>query len=1011
MPRDSDLYDFFVSYARRDNVHGWINGFIEQLLAEHRKFSGGRELTYFFDRRDISSLSDWREQIYNQGLARSRLFLAFVSPGYFASEWCCREWRAWIDLEIAKHILTAGAAPIYIVEVPGFMSSPPLGEHKVAEQVARLCGIPPPHERLVEQASPVVRQLRNRQLTAVQPFYNEGLEALRRADLHTVLERLARDLDQRAQDVRLAAESETTIPPYNRRFSGRLEELVTVREQLKDDRAGVISGIHGLGGIGKTELAFTYAHAFASAYPAGRFLIECEGQSRLAAAMIGTGSFTALFREAISDEDRKRPESYFAALGGCLRERLDRLGHGLLVLDNVTDAALLRRQQIDQLTALGPKLHLLATTRLPPSGQGHWLTLGELKPDEALELLEKHRTFADESEREAARSIVRRLGGFALAVELVAAWLMVHESATYAGLSKGLGLEDLETFAGDADPRIDLRHNERRLHAVLMPTLATLQSAEQRAMEYASLLPPDLLPLPWLKELVTADFPELTRPGRFGDPWVELCRRIERLALFIRVEEESTAFRLVRVHRLVQDLQNQVTTSKGVMPLRKHAVQSLARRRAFVVSNDWGMPKIEWELEPLLQLSQMMRGWIERDVAVTAGALANPLMQTGQYDAAAERLAEGASIFEALCLQDPSNDQHQYERAVTLRTLGDLQQQVGDFDAALSSFQTASAVLSELHSAGGEFAAHSASNLTYLVRGCGDIEKERGHVAEARIQYARALHVSKQYVQQSPSSLTALWDLAASIQRLWCLSWDTGDRDDAEVQWNELESVMRELAQRAPPDPNLAAEFCRVMVIRGDQIKSTDPATALRLFRLAETELAKLLEIAPRHTTFRRDLNQIRSRIAGIAGNTSKSGTPTTPQSILDESAKLAELHPENVVFLRDHLVALDREGAALFDKGLTHEAELTLSQALSLCDKLLARTRTPRLLHDRVLTLFKLAKCSVSNGDTEIARSRLGNVIGALAEFTEAGGELDDQLAEMSLHVFVMVQGLPQME
>ncbi len=119
MKRDSDLYDFFVSYARADNSGGWISGFVEELLAEHRRFTGGQTLTPFFDTLDIHSLDDWQHRLY-EGLARSRLFLAFLSP-YFASPWCQREWRTWIDTEIAKHILAGGAAPIYIVEVPGLV--------------------------------------------------------------------------------------------------------------------------------------------------------------------------------------------------------------------------------------------------------------------------------------------------------------------------------------------------------------------------------------------------------------------------------------------------------------------------------------------------------------------------------------------------------------------------------------------------------------------------------------------------------------------------------------------------------------------------------------------------------------------------------------------------------------------------------------------------------------------------------------------------------------------------
>ena len=135
----------------------------------------------------------------------------------------------------------------------------------------------------------------------------------------------------------------------------------------------MIYGVYGLGGIGKTELAFAYAHDFADVYPGGRFLVPCERKNSLRDAALCLGD---LFRDRISDEERKTPDGYFAAIAACLRERLGRLGHVLLVLDNVTDPAVVSAAQTDALTMLGPKLHLLATTRLlPPPGE-HWLALG-----------------------------------------------------------------------------------------------------------------------------------------------------------------------------------------------------------------------------------------------------------------------------------------------------------------------------------------------------------------------------------------------------------------------------------------------------------------------------------------------------------------------------------------------------------------------------------------------------------------------------------------------------------
>jgi tetratricopeptide (TPR) repeat protein len=599
MPRDTDQYDFFVSYARADNAGGWITGFVEELLAEHRRFTGGRTLTCFFDKADIRGLDDWQHRIH-EALSRSRLFLAFISPRYFASEWCRREWRAWIDTEIAKHILAGGAAPIYIVEVPGLVGRGVLGEHEVARRVAELCDVPRPREAFVESAAPVVRQLRRRQLSAVEPFYHRGTDALRQDDLRRVLAELARDLDERAERVRRAADSPNYgVPSYNRRFSGRLDELLELRTRLKDDRAGVICGVHGLGGIGKSELAFTYAHAFAGAYPGGRFLVACEGHSDLRQALVTIGD---VFRDEISDEERMTVESYFAAIAACLRERLDRQGHILLVLDNVTDPALVSRQQTDRLTALGPKLHLLATTRLLPPSGGNWLTLGELPEADALELLEKHRLPADEAERAAGRRIVRRLGGFALAVELVAAWLLTHPDTTYARLADVLGLEDLEQIADGGDVELRRHNHQRRLSAVLGPVLDDLQPAERRTMEYAALLPPDQVALPWMKLLVAADFPEVAEPGRLSNPWDHLCVRLSRRALLGRSEDLDADARIVRVHRLVQDLVASRMSAEERRSRQKAVDRFVgARDAALEVTTRW--EAVRWEFEPLEALA------------------------------------------------------------------------------------------------------------------------------------------------------------------------------------------------------------------------------------------------------------------------------------------------------------------------------------------------------------------------------------------------------------------------
>ena len=56
------------------------------------------------------------------------------------------------------------------------------------------------------------------------------------------------------------------VPTRNPGFTGREDILDAVREALLTGGNAVVQALHGMGGVGKTQLAIEYAHRFAASY-------------------------------------------------------------------------------------------------------------------------------------------------------------------------------------------------------------------------------------------------------------------------------------------------------------------------------------------------------------------------------------------------------------------------------------------------------------------------------------------------------------------------------------------------------------------------------------------------------------------------------------------------------------------------------------------------------------------------------------------------------------------------
>ena len=632
MDESGNEFEVFVSYARRDNApateggDGWVTLLIEKLQQQFAADGAAGPLRVFFDKNSIREGYGWQEEIYSK-LLKSKYFLAVLSPNYFVSDWCRREWEQWTRQEIHRHCLRDGAAPIYFVTVDGFPSSRPVEEiaHRIVELNLRRDD---PSANNAPAIARAISQFGLRKPYDLRQFDANALSAMAEASLKEKLARLsaqARDILGREEAAR---KSPTEVPDYNPAFTGRVQDLIDLRTDLAKGATGITAVVHGLGGIGKTELALAYAHAYAHEYPGGRYVVPCAGVVDWRGAL---DRFADLRGWTFEDKVKLDPALHLARLISRLHEFAAERGRCLLVCDNVDSAELLRSGKIAELRVRDERFHLLLTTRLPaPPDAGaiatlHWHALDSLPIDEAVVLLETIVHACPERERPSLAELAKELGGFTIAVELTGKYLVNNPADAPGALLARLRAATLPELGDEAarTGRDLFRHGEEaRLDFIVGETLATLPPIEIRALEYAAQLAPDAIPLRWMQELLVADFREVGR-GTVGDPtprWTEARKRLSSLRLLVpRTESDgrsvgasggrSERARLASMHRLIQEIVR-ARFASGIEQ-RRRAVHRIIttvcaslRENRHERSERWLFPVIEATVDALLSRAE-----------------------------------------------------------------------------------------------------------------------------------------------------------------------------------------------------------------------------------------------------------------------------------------------------------------------------------------------------------------------------------------------------------------------
>ncbi len=540
--------------------------------------------------------------------------------------------------------------------------------------------------------------------------------------------------------------------PY---FVGRDAELLEVHRLLQRDRR---LAVHGLGGVGKTQLALRYVHDRASEYPDGVYWLRADRES----AVVGDLASLA-WRLRLAERDAPEQERQIEAVNHWLRQH----PRWLLVLDNLEPEA---REAVRRCLPPGLPGHLLTTSRTRT-----WLVRFDLQPlnmEQAVDFLLQR---TGQRDSQAAETVARTLGCLPLALEQAAGYMegSGRELTSYAALLQTRLVDLMEQGKPEDYPR---------------PVVSTWQLSFERVedeqpaaaglLRLCAFLAPDEIPVSLFQ----------TGAGRLSDELrqvladdVALDRTIVALRQYSLLERQGDR---LWMHRLVQA----VVRESLAVPQREswHAAAIRLLRAAYPDEPEHHPER--WPLCERLLPHVLVGAKLTGDPVPEPLALGWLLDRAGCYLCARGELGLAAELLErALVLRERHGEGDDCEVAQSLNNLGVLLMSRGQLAAARSRLERALTIRERLLGPEHPDTASSLNSLAFLLR-------EQGDAAAARPLQERAVAVWERTLGlDSPSTANALNNLAA-------LMLDQGDLQAARSLFERALSVRERALGPVHPD-------------------------------------------------------------------------------------------------------------------------------------------------------------------------------------------------------------------
>ncbi len=629
------------------------------------------------------------------------------------------------------------------------------------------------------------------------------------------------------------------LPARNPMFVGRESELQDIHRRLsRQPTLGVTqqTAAHGLGGVGKTALAYEYAWRYLSDYPGGVLAIPCDTDRPLWSAVAELALLLNL-----ESPDSERPEDTAVRV----KTHLEAGPPALLILDNIRGP----EQWADPQWSAGlpgGNCRRLITTRSPHLTAVDMLPVERLPRDQGIALLAQYRPDAADPARAAiVGDVVDWFDGLAVGLTVVGVYMSLHADLRWAAYYQSLQARDLDAVRATED---DVRsaagglpdRYARRIDAVFDETLDVLPAEQRRALEYAALLPEDHVLRFWLIWLLEHDrkLKLVPSPGYETQPACPVIDAlVERRLLYpLRAEPDTFAVHRVLRRRLAERLSADVKSRRRLLD----GVVRLAEARGEASHAALTDRSLRLELTPLLALSGTLRT-VRR--TKSAASLANwihtPLSHLGRYADDAASLSgfaddpQQVSVLGAL------------ESTALLGNLSNTLRNLGRPDDALQAIQRAIGIQQEHFDPNHPTLATSYSNLAMILRHLGRLD-------DALQSMQRAIGIEEKHFDPNhPTLATGYSNLAMILQ-------DLGRLDEAFQSTQRAIAILKKNLD--PGHPDLATSYSNLAMILRDL---GSPDDALQPMQRAIAIQEKHFD--PDHPTLATSYNNLAAILADLA--------------------------------------------------------------------------------------------------------------------------------------------------